>query len=457
MGPSGPNTMRVVIIGSGNAGTNLATKLCAEKHDVILIDSREEALADAQSQLDILTIHGEGSSPAILEKAEIHKADLIVAVTNCDEVNLLACMIAHTAGVRHKVARVANPDYLRPPKRFDLRNMGVDLIVSQQEECAQEMFNFLRMPGTLEAVDLFEGRILAVGMRVHMDSPLLRGTLKQFPKPEILQAIRFITVMRGKDMIVPRGDTQFMVGDDIYFVGRQEDVAGFLEWAWPERTQFARVLIAGGGELGLRLAQQLETTDVEIALIEQNEERAHECSSLLNRTLVIKGDAMDEDTLKNAGLIHGTAFVATTRDDEKNIIGCLLAAKLGAGYTIAQVGKPDYVPVVETLSLLDRVVSPPLSMINAILHFVRGRHVKEAAVFHGLPGELLDLIVPAKGGWSGKAIKDLKIPAGVIIAGVMRADEVHVPTGELVLLAGDRVVLFAAPGTLRKLEPLFRK
>lgn len=449
--------MRVLIIGSGGAGQYLARKLCEEKHDVVLIDSEEEALVEVQQQLDILTIEGPGSSPSVLQEAEVSKADLVIAVTNNDEANILACVMAHSAGVERTVARVSNTDYVNPPRQFSLAKVGIDLVVSQKEECAHELFNILRMPGALEAVDLLDGRILATGITVHMDSPLIRSTLRDFPKPELLDSIRFITVIRGTEMLVPHGDTQFMVGDHIYFVGRKDDVSDFLEWAWPDHAGFEKIVIAGGGDLGLRLAQLMENAPTEAVLVEQDEEQAHDCSGLLDSTLVIKGNALNQETLENAGIVNKTAFVAVTDSDENNIIGCLLAEKMGAQFTVARVTKPEYVPLVENLSLLDRVVSPPLSMVNAILHFVRGKHVKEAALFHKLPGELIDFVLPEDSKWADRAIKDLKIPEGVIVACVLHDGDVHVATGDHILEAGDRIVLFSLPESLSKIEPLFRK
>jgi trk system potassium uptake protein TrkA len=404
-----------------------------------------------------MTVRGPGSSPAVLEKAEIRKADLLVAVTDRDEVNILACVMAHAAGVAHKVARVSNLDYIRPPEAYDLHKLGIDLVVSQKEECAYELFNVLRMPGTLEAVDLLEGRVLAAGIKVHMDSPLIREPLKAFPRPELLQTIRFIAGKRGEELLIPRGDSQFMVGDEIYFVGPPDDINAFLEWAWPEHASFQKVVIAGGGDVGVRLAQLLETTAMQVVLLEPDEERAEYCSGLLGRTLVIRGDPMNDETQAEAGLGQNSAFVAATPDDESNIIGCLLAAKLGARFTLAQVNKPEYVPIIDSLSLLDHVVSPPTSMINAILHFVRGKHVKAAALFHRLPGELLDVVIPPRGKWAGKAIKDLPLPAGVTIAAGLRRDKVLNATGELVIAAGDRLVLFSPPEVVTKLAAQFKK
>ena len=449
--------MKILIIGAGSAGKNLASKLCEEKHDVVLVDTKSEALDEVSSQQDVLTVQGEGSSPSTLESAHIDKADLVVAVTNSDEVNILACMYAKAAGVKYKVARVSKSDYIHSRNRMNLREAGVDLLVSEKEECSTEMFNILRMPGALEVVDMLDGRVLVVGMKVHMDSPMLRTTLKAFPQPELLAKTRFIAIMRGAELIIPHGDTQLMVGDDVYLVGRPADLSTFLAWAWPESSKFQKVIIAGGSDLGLLLAQKLEALEMAVVLVERDEDRAQYCSGLLNKTLVIKGDALDEETLDNCGIADNTAFAAATREDEKNVIGCLLAGKHGASFTLAQISKPQYVPVINKLSLLDRAVSPYLSMVNAILHFVRGRNVHSATVLHNLPGELLEVVAPAKSKWTGKAIKKLHMPEGIIIATIMRNNEVNVATGEWVIAEGDQLVIYSAPGHVGKLEALFKK
>lgn len=448
--------MRILIIGAGNAGRHLAAKLCEERHDIVIVDNDEDALAEIAAQLDIQTVRGEGSSPRILEDAGITKSDLVVAVTDRDEVNILACAYAQAAGVSHKVARVSNPDFIHADSRFDLRKLGIDLVISQKEECAQEIFTILRMPGTLEAVDMLEERVLAVGIKVHMDSPLVLQTLKSFPRPEMLQRVRLIAIMRGDETLIPRGDTQLMIGDDVYMVGEPDAVSEFLEWACPEHERFEKVIIAGGGDLGLQLSQLLEKTGMQVVLIEKNEDRAEECSKRLDRAMVMKGDALDQETLDNAGIVHGSAFVAVTGSDENNIMICLLAEKAGSTFTLAQVTKPEYVPIVGSLSLLDRAVSSHMSMINAILHFVRGKNVKAAALLHKLPGELLDVALARGARWAGKSIKALRMPDDLLIATVLRGDAILPATGDLKLVEGDRLVLFALPRAVAKVEALFR-
>ena len=448
--------MRILIIGAGNAGRHLAGKLSVERHDIVMVDNDEEALQEIASLYDIQTVHGEGSSPRILEEAGLSKADLVVAVTDRDEVNILACAYAQAANVSHKVARVSNPDFIHTDSRFDLRRLGIDLVISQKEECAQEIFTVLRMPGTLEAVDMLEQRVLAVGIKVHMDSPLVLQNLKNFSRPDMLQKVRLIALMRANELLVPKGETDLMIGDDIYFVGEPEAVHEFLEWACPEHERFEKVIVAGGGDLGLQLALLLEKSGMPVVLIEQNAVRAEECSKRLDKALVMRGDALDQETLENAGVIHGSAFVAVTGSDENNIMICLLAEKAGSTFTLAQVTRPEYVPIISSLSLLDRAVSAHMSMINAILHFVRGKNVKAAALLHRLPGELLDVVVPAGSSWCGKAIKDQRIPNGIMIATALRQNNVLSATGELVLQAGDRLVLFALPQAVSKVETLFK-
>ncbi len=450
--------MRILILGAGNVGRHLAERLCADKHDVVVVDQNHDLLNELGNQLNVLTLCGNGSNPAILEQADIRKVGLLIAVTNNDEVNILACLFAHKAGVPKTVARVASLNYAHPPDALSLRSMGIDLVVSQQEECAQEMYHTLRMAGVVEAIDLLGGQLLAVGMQVHMDSPITRTALKNFPEPQWLQTIRFIAIKRGNSRIVPRGDTIPQIGDIIYFAGRDTDIRKFLEWAWPERTQFDRVVIAGGGEMGLKLAQLLEqNTDVQTSLIEKDPMRAEFCSQQLTRTRVTRGDALEEDVLIEGGVVRGCAFAATTHDDEKNIFACLLAEKLHAACTVAEIGKPDYVPIIRRTNLADRIVCPAFSMVNAILHFLRGGCVQEAAVFHDLPGELIDFVLAAKSPWAGKALKNVKIPDGVILAGVQRGEEIIVPTGDLKLEPNDRVVMFALPESLRKVEKVFKQ
>ncbi len=443
--------MKAVIVGAGNVGGNLASKLCHEHYDVALVDLSASALEKVGEHLDVLTVQGNGSDPRTLLKAGIEGADLLAAVTARDEINILACICGRSAGVRHKVARLSNAAMLSGGLDLRLSDLGVDYAVSPTQECAREITGLIRLPGAVEIVDLFEGRALAVGLRVSTESPLLRAPLKDYPDPEFLRRLRFIALRRGDRILTPAGDTQVLIGDEIYLAGPTNAIPAYADVMMPDRPRIERVIISGGGSLGFVLARQIEAADYETVLLEADQRLAEACSGGLRRTLVIRSEGVSSEALREAGVDEKTAFVAATDDDELNIISCLLAEKHGASLTIAQVMKPEYVPVIEGLSLLDRVVSTHLSVVNAVLRFVRGRNVRATTQLQTLPGELIEVAVREDLPWAGKAIRELRMPRGSIIASLERAGEVQVPTGDLTLLPGDRLVIFALPEAMPRL------
>lgn len=449
--------MRAIIVGAGSAGRELAARLYAERFDVVLIDSNEDALNVVQGEMDVQTVVGHGASPSVLRQAGVTGADLLVAVTDNDEVNILACACGRAAGVRHRVARVSRMDFREGSDLLRLEDLGVDLAVNSKAECAIELAYLLQLPGAEEVVDLLQGRVLAMGFKVSADSPLLRRTVRECLPPELAGAVRFIACRRGEEVQIPYGESTFMVGDDLYAVGPRDALLDLLNVVYPDRPHLRKVVIAGGGTLGLATARQLEASDLDVALIESDEETANACSAAVNRALVLHGDAMTMEMMDSAGVDERTAFVATTGSDENNIIMCLLAQKAGASFTIGSVSKPGYVPIINSLSLLDRAVSPHLSMMNAILHFMRGRSVRAATLFQTLPGELLELELGAEHPWVGRSVRSLSLPKGTILATMQREGDVIVPTGDTRLAAGDRVAVFALPGAARKLGAVFNR
>lgn len=446
--------MRILIIGGGETGAHLAERFCEDEHDVVVVDESADTLAELDAHLDLLSVHGDGGNPAVLEEAGIERADLLVAVTDRDDTNLLACIFARERGVPRTVARVSSSGYLTS-RHIDFAKLGVDLLVNQYDEYARDLYNVLRLPGSIEVADLMDGRVMVAGMAIHMDSPLLGNTLSGFGNPDWLRKIRFVAVARGEQVLTPHGDTSFLVGDNVYFSGEPDAVATFMQWAWPEHKRFQRVVIAGGGELGLQLARMLEQTRMQIVLIEKDEDRADFCSEALHRTLVIKGDALELQTLAGIGEAIDMAYVAATGSDEHNIIGCLVGGKYGARFTAAKVGKPEYIAIINQFGLLDRIVNPHLAMINSILHFVRGKNVASAALLSRLPGELIELKITPDHPWANHAIRELRIPKDVIIVTALRNGQVRTAIGDLVLASGDRVVIFGLPDGLEKMERLF--
>lgn len=450
--------MRIVIIGAGTTGRNLVSILSDLRHDVVLVDRDAVALAELESTYDLLTVQGDASKPETLEKASIDKADLLLAVTSEDAVNILACIYAKAAGVPHKVARVTHAEN-DGCVRWNLQSLGVDLLVSQNDECARELFDVLMHPGALEVLDLLDAKVYAVGARVAEDSALTGVTLSSLGEAfSLLSDIRFIAMVRDGRMTIPRGDTQFRVGDEVYVVLRPEDASMFLDWVYPSRPTLSHTVLGGGGALGLTLARRLEThSRHQVVVLEKNKQRADACAERLNRTQVLCGDASKREMLEEAGIGSNAAFTAVTGDDELNIVSCVLAKTMGAAWTVAQVSKPEYVPIIRHMRLLDRVVSPYLSMINAILHYVRGRNVHAASLFQQLPGELLDVVVSERNPWQGKTLREIKSPPGAIIAMVQRDQSAYIPTGAFRLGRGDRLLMFAEPKAVERVAAIFQK
>ncbi|WP_372845814.1 Trk system potassium transporter TrkA [Pontiella sp.] len=446
--------MRIVIIGAGNAGRQLAMRLCEERHNVVMVDASAQALAQAEAGLDILTVHGQGSNPCVLEEAQVDKSDLLIAVTDNDEVNVLSCLLGHAAGAKGTIARVTNPAFLKASEHYDLKKMGIDLVINQKHECAREVFNMLQMPGALEAFDLFDGKVMVAGFSVNAISPLLDRTPAECDRLDLMQSVRVIAIRRDNQLVVPHGNTVFKQKDLVYLVGKRPDITTFFQWVQPDVEPFEKVIIAGGGDLGLMLAKCIEN-EISTVLLEQDEDRARFCSAELNKTLILRADALTESALEESGLRDKTAFVALTGDDEGNIMNCLMAQKKGAAFTATQITRTDFIPVVESLYLVNRVVSPYISTANAILHWLRSKKVQAASLLHNLPGELLDVIVEANGKIDGKCIREIKMPSTAIIATVMRQNDVLTATGDLQLEAGDRVLIFCHPDAVKKIHAIF--
>ncbi|MFW6413735.1 MAG: Trk system potassium transporter TrkA [Verrucomicrobiota bacterium] len=449
--------MRAIIVGAGNAGSNLAAKLCEEKHDVVIIDRRQDVLNKLETRLDVMTVRGHGGSPAVLDEAGLQRTDLVAAVTSNDDVNIMACYQAWRAGVPYRVARVSDSAYTGKYDFFELANLGVDRAVNPRTECAREILDKIRLPGAREVIPLLRGKVLAAGLPVDEESPLLNSTLCDFPRPDLLEFTRFIAVMRDGQLLIPHGETKILQDDEVYVVAPYGQMCDFVDWACPSQPEINRIIISGGNGLGVEVAKILEKQKLPVVLIEEDEALANACSARLNKTTVLHSNPLTSETMQEAELNGTSAYIATMNNDQNNIISCLLARKNGASFTLAQLTDPEYVLIINSLSNLDRAVSTHLSLINAILRFIRARRVESVALMHSLPGELLEVRLSKNSSWTGKKIQAINIPDGAVIATILRDNEVCAPTGDQQLRTDDSLIIFSTPKGIRKLNAILQK
>ncbi len=447
--------MKIAIIGAGNAGKNLAARLCEMRQDVVVIDRFMGALNELAASHDVMTIEGNGADPDVLAEINIGDFDLLAAVTPYDEINLLACCWAKTAGTRHTIARLSDNKYIRSPL-VDTARLGIDRPLVHKEECAREIFDVLFRPGTLEVTSLLDGRIAAIGLRLPENAPLASRPLKEFRTEKWFSRARFIGLVKQGNFSIPAGNSIADPGDDVYVALPAGEVDLFLDWIMAGRRKgFKKVVIVGGGELGLALAGLLENAPMETVLIDKHRERAEYAASTLVNCLVLNADAAEASTLKETGIDSDTAFVAITGDEEMNIVCCIQGKQLGAGFTIARIDKLEYVPIISRLNLVDRVISPNISLIKAILKYLRGEIVEHVGLFHRITGEVQEVIIKAGSKREGTALSKLKLPSGSIIAAAQRGDHAFVPTGDYMLREGDRLAIYCLPKTADKIKSAF--
>ncbi len=445
--------MRALIVGAGNAGTRLAHKLCEENYEVVVVDQDAAALNELEITLDIMTVRGHGSDPDVLKNAQIGKTDVFAGVTNSDDVNILAGILAKRAGTKYVIARVSNSTCLRPDHYANLREMGIDLAINPHAQCAQDIYNILKLPGILETVGLLGNRVMVAGLAIPPDSPLIGIAMKDLPRKEIANRLRFIARIRDKNLEIPFGDTRLERDDILYVAASRSDINSFLYWCCPDTAPIDKVIIASGHGTGRELARILEKEN-DVFLIEPDENCARECADILDKTMVMHGSMLSQEIYQEISFTDNTAFVATSKDDEDNIIACLLAEKRSAVLTTALIGEPEYVPIIDSLQLVDRIVNTHISLINSILQFIRGENVLAAAELHSAEGELLEIIIEEKSRLAGKTIANIKMPKDSIIATVLRENTIHPAIGDLELQADDRLLIFSSPKSVKKLRSL---
>jgi trk system potassium uptake protein TrkA len=445
--------VKIIIVGAGDIGYHLAKMLSYEKNDIFLIEKDPENYIRAVNSLDARVIKGSGTSFSVLEDAGINDADLLVAVTDCDEVNLLAAITAKQYGVEKTVARVKNVEFLQENAPVSAQKFDIDLIIHPESVAARGAVSLLKQTAATDFIEFADGRIIVMGIQIDQNLPFLNVPLSQLAQDYQDFTFRIIAIHRKESTRIPRGSDILLPNDRIFVIVAKEHVQDVVRITGKENAKIEDVMILGGGQTGYGIAQELEK-EYNVKIIESNADKTHDLAEKLKKTLVIRGDGSDIDLLAAEGIIDMDAFIAMTGDDETNIVSCLVAKHLKVPKIISLINRTEYWPIIPTIGI-DAYISKQLLTVNGILKFIRRGSVVSVVSIPGITAEVLELIPEEGSKITRKPLREVGFPQNAIVGAVMRADHVFIPVGNTQLEAGDKVVLFALPGDIHNVEKLF--
>jgi trk system potassium uptake protein TrkA len=442
--------VKIIIVGAGEVGYHFAEWLAQEKKEVVVIDISPEALQRVSDHLDVQIMTGSGANPRVLEESGLKSADIILAVTDKDEVNLIACFFANVIAPQiQKVALIRNPDYIsyREALTRDIINIG--MVINPEMEVVNSILRIMSAPEVEEVNEFVGGRIKMLGKHLPADSPL--NGIKLMQLPDLIERMIIAALVRDEQLIIPKGKDTLRAGDFVYFVCQNRDIEEILRLFGKRANSLKNILVVGGGNIGFPLVKELENRRFNVKLIEKDPHRCQVISAKLNRTLVLQGLATDQKFLEEENIGHMDMVVAVTWDEEMNILSCLLAKQLGAKKTIARVNKVPYIPLVKAIGI-DHIVSPRLSAINTLFPYMRRGKVISSVSIRGKAAEVLEAEALPKSAIVGKPLKDLQFPKEALFLCIFRGDEVIIPAGDTVIEPGDRVLILSTGAVIPLVE-----
>lgn len=447
--------MKIIIVGAGEVGFHLAKILSQEHHDIVVIDSDGERVGRVNENLDVLAVEGSGISPNLLSQSGAQNADLLVAVSPFDEINMLACQIANKLGTKRTIARVSNPEFNSPDALIKPERLGINLTINPEAVTAEEVVRLVKRSTATDVLEFGEGRIQIIGLRLDGNSPLINKKMREVVTDYTELVFRVVAISRGARTIIPTGDDVFKKNDQVFAVCKTEYVKEMLRLAGKESEEVKNVMILGGGKIGSQVAESIEDS-INVKIVESNKERSIELADRLRKALVIQGEGSDIDLLAKEGIMDMDIFIAVSEDEETNIISCLMAKHLGVSKTIALVENTDYVTLAGTIGL-DVAVNKKLSAAQIILKFIRKGEILSVATLHGVDAEVIELLAKKGSDITKKALKEVNFPQGAIVGCVIRENDVLIPVGATKINPNDRVVVFTLPRSIPDLENFFSK
>lgn len=443
--------MNIVIIGAGDVGFHLARRLAFEKHNLTLIEEDPEKCERAREILDVSVIQGSGTDQEALKEAGLSAADMLIAASGVDEVNILACLFASKLGVKRKIARVRTSAYYSPDSILKPHDLGIDLFIYPEEEVSGEIVRLLMRSTASEIIEFEDGKILMLGMKVDPQFPYINKQLKDMGTAEQRRHFRILAVLKGEKTIIPTGDDYINKNDQVFVVTERGYLPELLKLAGKADEKLEKIMIVGGGKIGRKVAKSLEERHIDVIIVESDKAKSLKIAGELEKSMVMHADGTEIDALVQEGILNMDALVAVTSDDENNMITCLLAKHLGIRKTIALVNKVSYLPLMPVIGI-DSTVNTRISTVNAILRLVRRGEILSVATFHGIDAEAIEVEISAKDKLTEKPLRSLKLPEDALVAAIVRGKEVFVPYGDTIINPGDKIIVFALPHAIKAIE-----
>lgn len=438
--------MKIIIIGDGKVGYSLAENLSKEDHDVTIIDKNPEALKKASEFLDVMCIRGNGVSTKILLEAGVKEADILIAVTTSDEMNMVCCLTAKKLGAKHTIARIRDPEYANELSLLRTQ-LGLDMVINPEQASAHEISRLLRFPSAMDVEPFAKGRIELVELKAAGDMPIvgmqIMSVSKKFSADILIGAVH-----RGEEVIIPNGSFEIQENDNIFIIGKPSEVFEFCKQIGQCKQKIKNVMVVGGGRIAYYLAKSLRQSNMKVKIVEMNGDRCLELAEQLNDTLIINGDGTDDKLLKSENLSEMDAFVALTGRDEENLLSALLARQNGVKKVISKITRFNYPDIINHLGI-DTVVNPKLIVTNYILKYVRGLNnaqgnpVETVYKIIDEQAEILEFTARHTAHFLDIPLKKLNLVTGVIVAVIARGNEIIVPHGNDSIKFGDSVIIIS--------------
>lgn len=446
--------MRIIVVGGGEVGFHITRRLVQEHQDVVLVDPNPDVIQQVSEKLDALTILGNGANPRVLSDAGLKDAEMLLAVSSDDSINLSACHLAAANGVPVKIARVGDPAYFREDIQIAGRDFGADLLINPAQEVANNIDRLLGTPGATEVAEFFDGRLQMIGLRVGEDSPISGRSLKSLGDTIRKSGFVVLGLSRAGEVSIPRGNTVVKSHDYLVAMVQTDNVPALMGFCGVERERIERVLIVGGGRVGYALAELLSQKHMKVKVVETSDKRAKVLAENLPGVLVLHGDGTDIEFLRSEGVEDTDVVVTVSDDEETNLFAALLAKRSGCRKTVTLLNRADYISLVYSLGI-DAAVSPRLVTASVILRYLKGPNILAQFTSAFNEVEVVALEINPKSKVEGRTLAKLDLPRNTVVAGLCSGNEVVIPHGRTAIHGGDRVLIFTLPEARAEVERLF--